>query len=86
MVDGLMFERVEGSERTAWRVVEVGGKATAVPASPALPALASPVSKEPAFGNLTEFAEQQQSEADSIDGSSTHTTGAAGTNGQAIAF
>jgi hypothetical protein len=86
IVDGLMFERVDGTERTAWRVVEVVGKATTAPASPALPALASPVPKEPAFGNLTEFAEQQQSEADSIDGPSTSTTSTAGTDGQAIPF
>jgi hypothetical protein len=95
IVDGLMFERVNGSERTAWRVVEVGGGATAVPTLPALPALpalaalaalAAPAPKEPAFGNLTEFSEQQQSDADAIDGPSTPTNGAAGTDRHAIAF
>ena len=83
IVDGLMFERIDGSERTAWRVVQVGGGATAVPASPAL---SVPVPTQPAFGNLTAFETQLQSDVDSVDGPSIQTTGAAGTDAQAIAF
>jgi hypothetical protein len=80
IVAGLMFERVDGSERTAWQVVQAGG-ATAIPASPVL---AAPVPKEPAFGNLTEFEAQQQSDADSFDAPSIQITGATGTDGQAL--
>lgn len=86
IVDGLMFERVEGSERTAWKVVRVGETTTKSPALPPLPALNDQVPKEPAFGNLTAFEAQLQSDADAIDGPSTPTNGVTGTDGHAIAF
>ena len=48
IVDGLMFERVDGSERTAWKVVRVGDAAVTSPPSPPLPALSSQVKAVPA--------------------------------------
>ena len=42
IVDGLMFERVDGTERTAWKVVRVAAKS---PTSPALPDLVWQVQK-----------------------------------------
>ncbi len=43
IVDGLMFERVDGSERTAWKVVRAAANS---PASPALPAFAGQIQKD----------------------------------------
>jgi hypothetical protein len=77
IVDGLMFERIDGSERTAWRVVPAMGAATEVPASPALPALNVSVAAEPALGNLTKAYQQMQADADLIGGESTQTDGPA---------
>jgi hypothetical protein len=77
IVDGLMFERIDGSERTAWRVVQAVGGATAVPASPALPAMNVKDAAEPALGNLTKAYQQMQADADLIGGESTQTDGPA---------
>jgi len=51
IVDGLMFERVDGSERTAWRVVRAAAKS---PTSPALPVLVGQVQKVVSDANSVE--------------------------------
>lgn len=83
IVDGLMFERVDGTERTAWRVVQAGGDATTAPALPALPAS---VQATPKFANLSALEAQMQTDADSLGEVPSNAKGATGTDDQVDAF
>lgn len=55
IVDGLMFERIDASERTAWSVVRTDDNKSNTPALPPSPPLVSPDPFEATFSQLDAF-------------------------------